>query len=221
MRLYQAKVLNTCPRRVTVYMAEKGIECDVVTLDMRGGAGRTPEFQARSPGSTVPVLELDDGTFLPESLAIIEYLEERYPDPPMLGETPQERAQVRATERMANEFQLRNALHSLNSHPSWGERRPEWANPVRQVAEYLAPARDRLLQALEQRIGANEYLAGSRPTIADCSLFGGVDTLNRIAEYEFPASAPNLRGWYERFRQRPSAQYPDWAVERAAVTANT
>ena len=65
MKLYQANVITTCPRRVTIYMSEKGIKCEIVELDMRGGAGRTSEFRAKNPAGRVPVLELDDGRFLP------------------------------------------------------------------------------------------------------------------------------------------------------------
>jgi glutathione S-transferase len=214
MRLYQAKVLNTCPRRVTIYMAEKGIECDIVTVDMRAGVGRTPEFLRKNPNGTVPVLELDDGSYLPDSSAIIEYLEELFPDPPMLGMTSAERAQIRATERMATEFQTRNGLWSVNSHPSWPQRRPDFVQ-YPDVATFLAPGRDRSLEALEARIGESEFLCGSRPTVADCGLFAAVDTINRLTDYEIPETVPRLRAWFERFRKRPSAQYPDWAVRRA------
>ncbi len=110
MKLYQARVMTTCPRRVTVYMAEKGIDCEIVTIDMRGGEGLTPRFLAMNPTGRVPVLELDDGSFLPESGAIVEYLEELYPDPPIIGTTPEARAHMRATERMMVDFQNAQAL---------------------------------------------------------------------------------------------------------------
>ena len=215
MRLYQAKVINTCPRRVTIYMAEKEIECDVVTVDMRAGAGRTPEFLRMNPAGTVPVLELDDGSFLPESAAIIEYLEELYPAPPMLGESSEERARIRAAERIITDFQSRFGIWSGNSHPSWPKRRPEMVQ-FPEVADYIVPARDMGVRALEALIGDNEFLVGNRPSIADCALFALIDTSNRLTDYEFPDTAPRLRGWFNRFRERQSAQYPDWAVERAA-----
>jgi glutathione S-transferase len=207
MRLYQAMVLNTCPRRVTIYMAEKGIRCEVVTVDMRGGEGRSAQFLDKSPSGRVPVLELDDGTFLPESAAIVEYLEELHPTPPMLGVRPAERAQVRATERLASDFIIYQGMLLKHTDPEVPKRRPE----IRQypdVGKAVAATCEQLLEALERRIGANEFLAGDRPTIADCTFFAITDVSKRLSRWEIPAPYPHLRRWFERFRGRSSAQYP-------------
>ena len=85
------------PRRVKIYLAEKGLK-DIEQVDFLPPFNelRSPAFLAKNPAGRIPVLELDDGTWLPESDAIIEYLEELYPEPPMLGTTPLERAWVRA-----------------------------------------------------------------------------------------------------------------------------
>ncbi|AHE53887.1 glutathione S-transferase family protein [Sphingomonas sanxanigenens] len=216
MKLYQAKVLNTCPRRVTIYMAEKGISCEIVTVDMRAGEGKSPAHLARHPAGTVPVLELDDGSFLPDSAAIVEYLEERYPDPPMLGRTIEERAQIRATERMATEFQIRNGVWVVNSDPSVKIRRPDYVQ-YPDAATFIATSRDTLLKALEGRIGDSSFLVGETPTVADCALFAALDTARRLSSYALPDMCPRLQGWFERFGARPSAAYPDWAVTAAAA----
>jgi glutathione S-transferase len=207
MRLYQAMVLNTCPRRVTIYMAEKGIRCEVVTVDMRAGAGRSPQFLNKSPSGRVPVLELDDGTFLPESAAIVEYLEDLHPDPPMLGVTPAQRAQVRASERLASDFIIYQGLFLKHTDPEVLKRRPEMIQ-YPDVGKAVAETREQLLEALHRRIGHSEFLAGDRPTIADCTLFAIADVSKRLHRWEIPARYPALGQWFERFSQRPSAQYP-------------
>ena len=90
------------PTKVRVYLAEKGIEIEQVTVNLPKGEQRSAEHRARNPLGKLPVLELDDGSFLTESLAIIEYLEELHPEPPMLGRTPLERARARELERLAD-----------------------------------------------------------------------------------------------------------------------
>ncbi|MFM0635397.1 glutathione S-transferase N-terminal domain-containing protein [Paraburkholderia metrosideri] len=87
------------PRRVTLYRNEKGITLDRQEVDLHRLENQSPEFRAKNPAGKVPLLELDNDSYLPESAAIIEYLEELYPTPPMIGRTAEERAQVRATDR--------------------------------------------------------------------------------------------------------------------------
>src|SRR5262245_39217671 len=99
MKLYMFPLAPN-PRRVVVYLKEKGIELSFVSIDVTKGENRTPEFLAKNPSGALPVLELDDGTVLTESLAIVEYLEELHPNKPMIGTTPLERARVRELERI-------------------------------------------------------------------------------------------------------------------------
>ena len=82
------------PRRVRLFIAEKGIDIPVRQVDLRSGEHLQPEFREKNPDCTVPALELDDGSVIGESLAICAYLEEKYPDPPLMGTTPEERARV-------------------------------------------------------------------------------------------------------------------------------
>ena len=88
------------PKKVRVYLAEKGIEVPSQQVNIVAGENRQPDFLKKNPMGGLPVLELDDGSFLPESLAIIEYFEELHPNPPMIGTTPLERARARALERL-------------------------------------------------------------------------------------------------------------------------
>src|SRR5258708_20728825 len=102
MRLFLAN-MAPYPRRVTLYLNEKRIILDRQEVDLRGMENRSPDFLAKNPAGNVPVLELNDGSYLPQSGALIEYLEELYPAPPMIGRPPDERAQVRPTARRPDE----------------------------------------------------------------------------------------------------------------------
>src|SRR5215471_11481807 len=106
------------PRKLRVYLAEKGIKVPFESVDIISGANRTPEFLEKNPLGGLPVLELDDGTHLPESLAIMEYFEELHPNPPMIGSSPLERARVRSLERIVEQGVLaRIGAVFQNTHP--------------------------------------------------------------------------------------------------------
>jgi glutathione S-transferase len=205
MKLYQANVVTTCPRRVTIYMAEKGIKCEVVELDMRGGAGRTAEFRAKNPAGRVPVLQLDDGTYLPDSMAIIEYLEEKFPDPPLIGRTPEERAFVRSKERLIMDFQILFLYTMVHGDESMEKRRPEFVRRP-ELAEGIKPRRDMIMQAIETVLGDSRYFGGNNVCVADISLYAILDTGVIYHDYKIPDAYPRLQRWFKRFGERPSAR---------------
>jgi len=207
VRLYEGRTLMTNPRKVTIYLAEKGIQLTRVGVDMRGGEGRGPEFRAKNPAGLVPVLELDDGQTLPESAAIIEYLEELHPDPPMIGRTPLERARTRALDRICNEFITTSGRVQVHTHPFFSIHRPGYMVQIPEVAKWSEGPRDRLIGLLEGYIGSSSFVAGDSVSIADCTLFAGLHVQATLFEYDLPETAPNLRAWYGRFLQRESAAY--------------
>jgi len=147
------------------------------------------------------VLELDDGTHLTESLAIIEYLEELYPKPPMLGSNALERARVRELERIAEiGVLLRVATIFQNTHPFMAGRfkqSPEAAENARNLLENS-------LKVLDARIAHHPFVAGERPSIADCTLFAGL-AFGEFAGAPLDPAHRNVARWYDAFKQRPSA----------------
>ena len=200
MKLYDFSLAPN-PRKLRVYLAEKGIEIPKVMVDLTKGEQNTPEFLARNPMGGLPVLELDDGTYLPESLAIIEYFEELHPDPPMIGTAPLERARVRALERLCELSVLgRIAVIFQNTHPLFASRLKQSADAAESARSALAVN----LKVLDAKIGSNPFVAGAKPTIADCTLLAAL----QFAEFGQIAIDPglkNLHRWYESFKQRPSA----------------
>ena len=189
------------PKRLRLYLAEKGIQIPCEQVNIVSGENRKPEFLKKNPLGGLPVLELDDGTHLTESLAIIQYLEELNPTPPMIGATPLERARVRELERIA-ELGVLSAIagYFQNTHPFMAQR-------FKQSPEAAENAKTRLatnLKVLDAAIGNKPFVAGQRPSIADCTLFAALE-FAEFAQAPVDGSVKNVHRWYEEFKKRPSA----------------
>jgi glutathione S-transferase len=190
------------PKKVRVYLAEKGLQVPTEQVDIITGQNRSPEFLKKNPLGGLPVLELDDGTILTESLAIMEYFEELHPNPPMIGGSPLERAKVRRLERVIELGVLSNiGTIFQNTHPFMAGR-------LKQSADAAENARTRLaanLKVIDAAIGDKAFAAGAKPTIADCTLLASLG-FAEFAGVEIDPSCKNVARWYEAFKQRPSAQ---------------
>lgn len=189
------------PKKLRVYLAEKGLSLPVESVDVLAGENRRPEFLAKNPLGGLPVLQLDDGSHLTESLAIIEYLEELHPEPPMVGRDPLARARVREVERIC-ELGVLGSVATIfqNTHPFFAGR-------VKQSADAAENARARLANALrvvDARLAERPFVAGDAPTIADCTLFAALE----FAEFGGIAIDPaygNVHRWWAAWKKRPSA----------------
>ena len=205
MKLYAFPVAPN-PTRVRLYLAEKEaggarIGLTEVMVSLIEGEQKSPEHLARHPLGKLPVLELDDGTYLTESLAIIEYLEERHPDPPMIGRDAMERARVRELERIAELGVLRPVAQIVHSTKS-----PLGLPPVPEMASHFRAALPDALRPLDQRLAdGRSFVAGERPTIADCTLQAAFQ-FARFGKVEIDPAFTNLARWDGEFRKRPSAQ---------------
>jgi glutathione S-transferase len=201
MKLYTG--LGPNPRTVRMFMAEKGIEIPLVQVDLMKAENRRPPYTERNPAGQLPCLELDDGTHLAEITVICEYLEEKHPKPPLIGTTPEERAQTRmwtrridlnVVEPMANGFRYGEglALFKDRIHVI-----PQAANDLKAIAREKLAWLDGLLDG-------NDWICGSRFTLADVFLFAFVDFGRTVGQPLDPKLAW-LPGWFERVARRPSA----------------
>ena len=184
------------PARVRFYLKEKGIELDEVLVDFFKGEQNSPEHLARSPAGVVPILELDDGTCLGESQVIIEYLEERFPDPPMIGTDALSRAQTRAVERdieMNVLLRIIRYVHASNSPLGLPK------NPV--IAENELARLPNGLGRVEARLDGREFVMGELPSIADCTLLAAL-SFGRLGDFEVDDKYVNVRSWFERYALR-------------------
>jgi glutathione S-transferase len=201
MRLYYFPVAPN-PTRVRVYLAEKGLAVEQVRVNVVEGEQRGPAHLARNPLGGLPVLELDDGRCLTESLAIIELLEELHPEPPMIGRDPFERARVREVERIAEINVLLPIARLIHA-----TRSPLGLPPSPTVAASARAALPRGLAVLDERIGDQPFVAGAAPTIADCTLFAALQ-FARFGEVEIDPGYRSLARWWASFAARPSARLP-------------
>ena len=201
MKLYNlAAGMN--PRRVRIYLAEKGIDVPLVDVDMMKGENATPEFLAINPIGTLPVLELDDGTIISESIAICRYFEEDVPDPPLFGRNRLERAQVEMwTRRMELEI-LQPVSHAFrHGNPFWKDRLtqlPEWGEAARALAQ-------KRMAWLDGELQSQEFIATDDYTVADitaqCALLLGKNTGTAI-----PEDCAHLQRWFAAVTSRPTAR---------------
>ncbi len=204
MKLYVTPVAPN-PTRVRLYVAEKiaaGAEMDLteVRVNLVKGEQNSAEHLARNPFGRVPVLELADGSCLGESLAIIEYLEELHPEPPMIGREPLERARVRELERIAELGVLGSAariVHATNS--------PLGHTPDPGIADHFRPTLEKALGVLEEAFAdGRPFVAGHRCTIVDCTLQAAFQfaRYGKLGAYD---AYPRLLRWDEAYRARPAA----------------
>lgn len=195
---------GTNPRRVIIYLNEKGIDIPQYELDYAGGEHKSREYLAINPSGRAPTLVTDEGVAITESAAIVEYLEELYPEKPMIGTDAISRAKIRSLERLGTDLVVRSQLWLWNVTQSFSAKEP---SPSLDAAAKLFGYVTEILDALEAAVGDNEFLAGDRPTIADCTVFPIFQTCRERFDQPFGSAHPRLDIWYKKFRQRPSAEY--------------
>lgn len=189
------------PRRVRIFLAEKGISVPYEDHDIAGL--KTPEFTALNSFQRVPVLVLDDGSAISETMAICRYFEALQPDPALFGRTPKEQGLVEMWNRRAElNLMMPVAQAFRHLHPAMAKLE------VPQVAEWGEANKPRALEALakfEEALGHSRYVAGEAFSVADITLLVAVDFM-RPARIERPASFVNVARWYEETKARPSAK---------------
>lgn len=192
------------PRIVRMFLLEKGIAVDKDEIDLVGGETHQAAYKEKNPTGLSPCLQLDDGSYLGETVAICELFEELNPKPPLIGTNPIDRAKTRmwcrrvelyVTEHMFNGFRFGEALDHFQDRVFC----------VPEAAEGLV-AKGRVgREWLDALIGGNEYIAGDRFTLADIFFFCAWDFLKDVGQPIDP-DLNNLNKWFQRISERPSAQ---------------
>ena len=202
MKLYNS--IGPNPHIVRMFLAEKGIEMPRQTVDLRGGENRQEAHLKRNPMGQMPTLELDDGSFLSEITAICEYLEEKNPQPALIGSTPEQRAECRMWTRRVD----LNICEPLANGFRFGEGLKMFETRIPVVPEAspgLKMVAARRLQWLNDQIAGKNYLCGKRFTFADIFLFGWLKFAGQVGQPLDPANA-NIVAWMARVGERPSAK---------------
>lgn len=191
------------PRRVRIFLAEKGIEVPYQQIDMMQMEHRSETFSQLNPLQQVPVLVLDDGTAISESIAICRYFEELQPEPALFGHTITERALVEMwNRRVEHGLLFRVAQCFRHTHPAMAPLE------VPQVTEWGEANRDKALEQLailDRELASRRFVAGPDFTVADITALVAVDFMKpaRIAR---PAGMPHVERWYAEVSSRPSAK---------------
>ncbi len=208
MKLYDCKMAPN-PRRVRIFLAEKGVTIPTVEVSIIDGENLKPEYLRVNPRGLLPVLELDDGTRLDETVAICRYIEELHPQPSLMGVKPLEKAVIESWQRHM-EFDglsavsevLRNSFPAFSSRGLPGVTKPVPAIPA--LVERGTASVKRFYERLEQRLGETEFIAGERFSIADITALCVVDVAGRI-KMSIPEENKNSQRWYAAVSSRPSA----------------
>ena len=196
------------PRRVRIFMAEKGIEIPTIQVNLAEGEHLSPEFKAKNPRCTVPVLELDDGTCIAETLAICFYLEQMNPEPALMGTDLVQKARVLQWNHyiesdgfVAVAEAFRNAAPGLKGRALTG---PENFEQIPALAERGRRRTGIFLRQLNDHLANHAFFLGDTFTMVDISALVVVDFCGWI-KFPIPEDHNHLRRWHAQVSQRPSA----------------
>jgi glutathione S-transferase len=201
MKLYNENNPAPNPRRVRIFLAEKGISIPLERVPMREGAHKAPEFMQKNSLGQLPVLELDDGSLLSESVSICRYLEELHPSPPLFGTDAWQRARVDMWTRRI-EFMLMSPVSAV-----WVNTHKYTAHLGTQYKDYGEASRTRVIQRLswlDRELVDREFLAIESYSVADIVCLTTIDFAKFIG-IELPPDLPHLQAWHARVSARPSA----------------
>jgi glutathione S-transferase len=197
------------PRRVRIFLAEKGIAVPTVQVDLRNGEQFTDGFRAINPDCTVPVLELDDGTRITDAVGICVYFEAVRPTPPLMGSDPPSKALITAAQRRAERDgfyamveAFRNSTPGMKGHSIPG---PDGYEQIPALAERGRARVKRFFAAMEAELAGRAFVCGPDYSIADITALVTVDFAKWI-KLTIPEQSVNLRRWYGEVSARPSAK---------------
>lgn len=202
MKIYEMRVAPN-PRRVRMFLAEKDVPMEYVQVDLGSGEHLSEEFRKMNPMGKVPVLELDDGTYLSETMAICRYFEEIQPAPPLLGTDPLERAQIEMWQRQVEFFFFVPSgmcyQHTSGVFAKFRRTFPEWGEANRRGAR-------RYFDFLDNHLENRPFIAGDAFTVADITALCTIDFNKKANKLFIQPEQKNLERWYQEVSGRPSAQ---------------
>jgi glutathione S-transferase len=203
MLFYDAANPAPNPRRVRIFLAEKGLKVPTEVLSIPGGEHKKPEFLAVNPLGQIPALQLDDGEVITESLSICRFFEALNPDPPMFGKGPKGVAEVDMwVRRVELRLMVPVGMVWMHTHPFTARV------VVPQYTDFGESNRPRAIAAMryfDESLAGRIWLAGKDYSIADITLLTTIDFAIFIG-LGIPDDMPNLQAWHERASARPSAQ---------------
>ncbi len=201
MKIYDTHTAPT-PRRTRIFLAEKSIPMEYVQLDLQKGENMSPEMRVKNPIGKVPVLELDDGTCIAESVAICRYFEELYPEPALMGSTPLEKAQIEMWQRQV-EMSLFMQVGMCFQHTTGYFK--DRMTPIADYGKVAGGIASKYLSVLDRQLAESEFIAGENYSIADITALCAID-FARVVKIKMTEEQTNLQRWYEAVSSRSSAK---------------
>lgn len=201
MKLYNSAMPAPNPRRVRIFAAEKGIDLPLEEVALAKREHKSDAFREKNSLGQTPVLELDDGTTISESVSICRYLEELHPDNPLFGRNALERAQVDMWLRRV-EFVLMGPVGNF-----WRHAHPYTAKVVKQFPEFGESNREATAAAMrwfDRELEGRDFILGDYFSAADIMALCVVD-FAKFAGLDMPEETPHLHAWHKRVSSRPSA----------------
>lgn len=201
MKIYDTKTAPT-PRRVRMFLAEKGIEVEYVQIDIVGGENLSAEMRAKNPLGKVPILELDDGTCISEANAICQYFEALQPEPALYGRDPLSKGIIGQWQQRAEVYLFMQVGMCFQHTTGYFKDR---MNPIPEYGKEAGINAQKFLHVLDQHLADNQFLAGEQFSVADITAFIAID-FARVVKIRILPEQVNLQRWYDAIKQRPSAQ---------------
>lgn len=199
MKIFEAHQAPN-PRRVRMFLAEKGIAMEYVEVDIAAGDNLTAEMRAKNPTTKIPFLELDDGTCIGESIAICRYFEEMFAENPLMGRTPLEKAQVEMWQRRVEfHFMLPIGMCFQHSTGYFKDR----MMPVAEWGKVSGENAVAYFDELNTHFKESTYLVGDYFSIADIALLCAID-FARVVKIRPSDKHEHLLDWYKKVSARPS-----------------
>lgn len=201
MKLYNSAMPAPNPRRVRIFAAEKGIDLPLEEVALAKREHKSDAFREKNSLGQTPVLELDDGTTISESVSICRYLEEMHPANPLFGRNALERAQVDMWLRRV-EFVLMGPVGNF-----WRHAHPYTAKVVKQIPEFGESNREATAAAMrwfDRELEGRDFILGDYFSAADIMALCVVD-FAKFAGLDLPDGTPHLHAWHKRVSSRPSA----------------
>ena len=201
MKIYESRTAPN-PRRVRIFLAEKAITMEYVQLDLQKGENMTAQMRSKNPIGKVPVLELDDGTCISETVAICRYFEEIQAEPALFGSSALEKAQIEMWQRQV-EFGLMMQIGMCFQHTTGYFK--DRMTPIKEYGVEAGKIAQGYLKQLERRLADSEFVGGDSFSIADITTLCAID-FGRVVDIRINAEQNNLQRWYQQISSRPSAR---------------
>jgi glutathione S-transferase len=207
MKLYHS-ASSPNSRRVRIFLAEKGLSIPLVAVDLGKGEQHSDAYRAINPRRVVPTLVLEDGTAIGEVPAICRYIEEAHPTPPLLGETPKEKAQISMWERRPELEGFATVMEAIrNSAPGLKGRAIAGPHDYERIPELAERSKLRVknfFADFDARLGEAPFVAGQRFSVADITALVTMDFAAKAINFAVPDEHRSLKRWYDAISSRPS-----------------